>query len=125
MEIPNSHVPPTAKTNMKTAAITAGNTASPLVFKACPTTRFVTRPISSTMSIASSLRTSAVISGLSVKSGIIKPEPSTIAVSMQTATHTPTNAARFVPLSHSSSSPAPMCQPVMIAFACASAAPTQ
>ena len=88
-------------------------------------TRFVTRPISSTISIASNLRTSAVISGLSVKSGIIKPEPSTIAVSMQTATHTPTNAARFVPLSHSSSSPAPMCQPVMIAFACASAAPTQ
>ena len=32
MEIPNSHVPPTAKTNMKTAAITAGNTASPVSY---------------------------------------------------------------------------------------------
>ncbi len=91
--IPNRYVPPTEHKIIKQAPITTGNTASPLVFNACPYTRLVTRPISSTMSIARSLPTSDTICGSLENSCIIQPEQSVNTVPRITATITPITAA--------------------------------
>lgn len=77
------------------------------------------------MSIARSLVTICTMSGLSVNSFMAHGAVTANKVSRQVATITPMMAAFFVSLLHASISPEPICHPVMMAFAWASAEPTQ
>ncbi len=111
--------------NIKTAPRITGNTASPLVFSAFPYTRFVTRPASRAMSINISFCTSSTILLSCVKKEIRTGALTANRNSVPIASTAPIAADFFVCLSHISYFPAPMYHPVIMAFACASALPTQ
>ena len=125
MCIPRKYVPPTENRYINTAPIITGKIASPLVFNACPYTRFVTLPNSRNISTINNFTTSSIICVSSVNICTIKCPDTANVTEKHVAVIRPYITAFLVPLSHSSNSFAPILQPVIIALACARAAPTQ
>ena len=114
------YVPPTANRYINIAPIITGKIASPLVFNACPYTRFVTLQTQEIYLLSTALPQDLSFCVIrkymnDKMSGHCKCAEKHVAVIR------PYITAFRVPLSHSSNSFAPILQPVIIALACASA----